>query len=306
MPPLPNMKKALKILAYVATGLLVVAAGVLVYVLIAFNRIWTRTYDVPRHDIVATTGEASLVEGQRLLKARGCTECHGEDLGGRYFLDDPALGRLYARNLTPGRGGRVGSMSDLDLERAIRHGVTRDGTPLVFMPADEFWHMSDADLGKIIQAIRAQPPVDREPQPNELTLLAKGLGVFGVVHLAPAARIAQQQPHEAPPAEAVSVEYGKYLAVACAGCHGETYSGGRIPGTPPSIPVPANLTPAPDGLGRYTEAQFMTMLRTGQRPDGTTINEFMPWKVYGHMTDMELKALYQFLHSLPPRPFGGR
>jgi len=72
------------------------------------------------------------------------------------------------------------------------------------------------------------------------------------------------------------------------------------------MPVPKNLTPAPDGLGRYTEAQFMTMIRTGVRPDGTTINEFMPWKVYANMNDTELKALYAFFKSLPPKPFGGR
>jgi hypothetical protein len=50
----------------------------------------------------------------------------------------------------------------------------------------------------------------------------------------------------------------------------------------------------------------MTMIRTGVRPDGTTINEFMPWKVYANMNDTELKALYAFFKSLPPKPFGGR
>src|SRR5262245_30458534 len=113
------MKKALKIVGYVAAGLVVVVIGVLIYVLIAFNGMWTRTYDVAQHQITATTDEASLTEGQRLLKARACTECHGADLGGRYFLEEAALGKFYARNLTTGRGGRVGSMSDLDLERAI-------------------------------------------------------------------------------------------------------------------------------------------------------------------------------------------
>ena len=300
------MKKALRILGYVVAGLVVVAVGVFIYVLVGFSRLWTRTYEVPAHAIAATTDPASLVEGQRLLKARACTECHGADLGGRYFLEEPALGRFYARNLTGGRGSNVPSMTDLDLERAIRHGVKKDNTALVFMPADEFWHMSDADLSKIIQAIRAAAPVDREAQANEFTTLSKALGVFGVFPLSPASAIAQQTPHAAPAAEGVSVEYGKYIAVACTGCHGETYSGGPIPGAPATMPVPANLTPASDGLGRYDETQFITMIRTGQRPDGTTINEFMPWKVYGNMTDTELKALYMFFKSLPAKPFGGR
>ena len=300
------MKKPFKILGFVAAGLLVIVGGVLIYVLVAFNGMWTRTYDVPRHEIAATNDDASLEEGRRLLKARACTECHAEDLGGKFFLEEPALGRFYARNLTSGRGGRLADLSDLDLERAIRHGVKKDNTALVFMPAEEFWHMSDADLGKIIQAIRAQPPVDREVQPNQFTTLVKALAVFGVFPLSPAALIDQPKPHDPPAAEAVSVEYGKYIGVACTGCHGATFAGGPIPGAPATMPVPANLTPAPDGLGRYDEAQFITMIRTGQRPDGTTINEFMPWKVYANMTDTELKALYMYFKSLPPKKFGDR
>ena len=300
------MKKALKVLGFVVAGLVVIAGGVLVYVLVAFNGMWTRTFEVPRHEITATTGEASLVEGQRLLKARACTECHAADLGGRYFLEEPALGRFYARNLTSGRGGNLANFSDLDLERAIRHGVKKDNTALIFMPAEEFWHMSDADLGKIIQALRALPPVDREAQPNEFTTLVKALAVFGVFPLSPAALVDQPKPHEAPAAEAVSVDYGKYIAVSCTGCHGATFAGGPIPGAPPTMPVPPNLTPAPDGLGRYDEAQFITMIREGKRPDGTMINEFMPWKVYANMTDTELKALYTYFKSLPPKKFGER
>ena len=300
------MKKALKIVGIVLAGLVVVAGGVLVYVFVAFNRMWTRTFDVPKHDITATADEVSLAEGRRLLKARACTECHGDDLGGRYFMEEPALGRFYARNLTTGRGGNIGAFSDLDLERAIRHGIRKDNTGLVFMPADEFWHMSDTDLSKIIQAVRAAPPVDRDAQPNQFTLLSKGLGVFGVFPLLPAAAIEHEKPHETPAAEGVSVEYGKYIAVACAGCHGNSYGGGPIPGAPASMPVPANLTPASDGLGRYDEGQFIAMIRTGKRPDGTAINEFMPWKVYANMTDTELKALYMFFNSLPAKPFGSR
>ncbi len=41
-------------------------------------------------------------------------------------------------------------------------------------------------------------------------------------------------------------------------------AGGPIPGAPPSLPVPKNLTPAPDGLGRDDEAQFIAMMRTGR------------------------------------------
>ncbi len=301
-----HMKKLLKIVAGIVAVLLVVAGGLAVYVFIAFNGLWTRKYEVPKHDIVASADEASLTEGRRLLLARGCAECHGADLGGKYFLDDPGLGKEWARNLTTGRGGELSTWSNADIERAVRHGVKPDGTALVFMPANEFWGMSDEELGKIIQAIRSAPPVDRERQPHQFTVLVRALGVFDVFPLVPANKIDQQAAHPAPAAVTASADYGKYLAAACVTCHGETYSGGPIPGAPATIPVPLNLTPAPDGLGRYSEAQFITMLRTGTRPDGTVINEFMPWKTYAHMTDTEMQALYAFFKTLPPKALGGR
>ena len=148
------MKKLLKVLAAVVAVLLLVVAGLVAYVFIAFNGLWTRKYDVPRHDVVASADEASLAEGRRLLRARGCAECHGTDLGGKYFLDDPGLGKLYAVNLTSGKGAELPGWSNADIERAVRHGVKPDGTALVFMPAQEFWGMSDDELGKIIQALR--------------------------------------------------------------------------------------------------------------------------------------------------------
>jgi hypothetical protein len=200
----------------------------------------------------------------------------------------------------------VGSYTDLDLERIIRHSVRPTGKPLFFMPAHEYWFLSDLELGRILQALRQVPKVDREAPPHEPKLLLKLLTVFGVFDGVPARLVDHTKDHEPGPAVGVTTEFGQYLAVTCKGCHGKGFAGGPIPGAPPSIPVPTNLTPAKDGLLKYKEAEFLTVMRTGKRPDGTDINPFMPWKVYSHMTDTELKALYAYLMSLPAREFGGR
>ena len=106
-------------------------------------------------------------------------------------------------------------------------------------------------------------------------------------------------------AAAPSIEYGRYLAQVsgCHGCHGTGLSGGRVAG-PPDLPLASNLTPA--GLAAWTEADFVRALREGRRPDGSAINEFMPWRGYGAMTDTELHALWLYLRSVPPRPTGTR
>jgi hypothetical protein len=49
------------------------------------------------------------------------------------------------------------------------------------------------------------------------------------------------------------------------------------------------------------------VLRTGQKPDGSRIDEKqMPWPTMGRMTDDEIGALFMFLQSLPPTEEGNR
>jgi len=110
------------------------------------------------------------------------------------------------------------------------------------------------------------------------------------------------------PRAGVTVEYGKYLAVRCTGCHGKTFTGGKIPGTPRDWPPPLNLTPYPGAaLAQWSEAEFINALRTGVTPRGHQFDtKYMPWKVLGQMTDDEMKAVRLYLKSLPPREYGSR
>ena len=111
------------------------------------------------------------------------------------------------------------------------------------------------------------------------------------------------------PTDAASLERGEHVAVAiskCMGCHGETLSGGKLSGAP-GLPIPPNLTPDDEtGLGKWTFAQFVTVMRTGTRPDGRVLNDFMPWDTYSAMSDDELTALWAALRAQPARKFGGR
>ena len=68
------------------------------------------------------------------------------------------------------------------------------------------------------------------------------------------------------------------------------------PGTPPV----ANLTPT--GVGAWSEADFLRAMREGKRPDGSATDEFMPWRTFAQMTDIELQAIWQYLKTLPPTP----
>ncbi|KPK16945.1 MAG: hypothetical protein AMJ62_03415 [Myxococcales bacterium SG8_38] len=63
----------------------------------------------------------------------------------------------------------------------------------------------------------------------------------------------------------------------------------------------SNLTPHPDGLGLWTEEQFVQTIRTGRHLGvGRAVLPPMPWPAYSHMTDEDLRAVFAFLRTLPP------
>ena len=71
-------------------------------------------------------------------------------------------------------------------------------------------------------------------------------------------------------------------------------------------PPAANLTPHADGhLGKWTEADFLNLLRTGKRPDGSEVSPVMP-RAFGQLNEVEQKSIWLFLKSLPPVPTGQR
>lgn len=268
-----------------------------------------RIYKVPVESVAIPSDAAGLARGQHVAIISGCVSCHGPNLAGRTFFENAMVGRFVASNLTGGKGGVGSQLSDADWIRAIRHGVRTDGTPLLVMPSKEFYSLNDDDLGALLAYLKSIPPVDGEqprssisPMGRVLMLALKDMAILA------AERIDHDAPRPAAPAVAVTREYGAYLAERCTGCHGDTLSGGHIPGTPPDWPPAPNLTPAPGAAAAvWTAAQFMQTMRTGTTPAGKHLNnKYMPWPVLGQMTDAELQALWLDLQALPPKAYGNR
>lgn len=275
-------------------GLVVVALAALYAVTsLRFGR--TRTF--PDSPVVARADSAALARGRHLVEAIGkCQDCHGADYGGQVMMDDPVFARLAASNLTSGRGG-IGGYTDADFERAIRHGVRRDGRPLFFMPAEAYAVLSDADLAAVIGYLRTLPPVDRETPPPSIGPVARALYLGGNFPLLPV-ELVSHETRPAAPSAGESVEYGEYLATAggCRACHGVGLAGTGDPAAP-------DITRG--RLASWTEADFFRAIRQGRRPDGTIIDpEKMPWVRSGQMTDGEMRAVWRYVTSLPGKPVG--
>ena len=273
-------------------GLVLVVALAVAALYVVSTRHIRRTYDFPDSPVRAAADSASLARGRHLVEAIGkCQECHGADLGGKVWVDDPAFGRLAGSNLTPGRGG-IGDATDADLERALRHGVGRGRRSLIFMPSEAFTSLTDEDLAALVGYLRTLPPVDRQLPVPKIGPVARALYLGGNLPLLPVTLIDHDEvrPDRSP---AVSVEYGEYLASlgGCRSCHGLALAGDANPDAP-DITV--------GRLRGWSEQDFFNALRQGRRPDRSVIDpEKMPWVRSGLMTDDEIRAVWMYMRSLP-------
>lgn len=117
-------------------------------------------------------------------------------------------------------------------------------------------------------------------------------------------------------ADSPKVKRGEYLAhiMDCGGCHttgaligkpdpamfvAGSNVGFQIPGL--GIFYPPNLTPDNEtGLGKWSEADIVKAVRTGERPDGRMLAPVMPYHSYSKLNDADANALAAYLKSLKP------
>ena len=274
------MRKLLRYSAYTLgalAALLLIAIGV-VYAM--SERIIARTYDAPAAPITVPTDPASIAEGERLAQIRGCPGCHGDRLQGNVFFDEPGVVRLTAGNLT--RAAR--RYSDAELARIIRHGVRPDGSSVFGMPSPAFFHLSDADLGRIIAWVRSMPETEGPDSRLEARMMGRVGLVTGMykptaVEAESAGVVSRLETRDSSP--------GRYLALSiCAECHGLDLKGS-----------PGMQTPALAVVQGYSAEAFSRFMRTGVAADGTEkglMSEVARGR-FVHLSDEEVGALYRYL-----------
>lgn len=301
------LKKALLGIA----GLVAVAAlglgGFVFLKTSAFNASLDKVYDVPLPKIERTTDPAQLARGEHLAHTiMPCLDsgCHGHDLGGGKVTAMGPIGTFAAPNITG--GGLGAAYSDAELARLLTHGLKKDGRGARFMPSHESNWLPDQDIASIVSYVRTLPPQTKQNEGMRIGILGKVLDQLGMIPIDVARRIDHQHIGKAPP-PSPDAGYGAYLARLCSGCHGEHLSGGPIPGAPPDMAIPLNLTPDATGLAGYSLDDFKQTLKTGKRKkDGRKLDDMMPVESFGQFDEVEMQALYSYLMSLPPKPFGNR
>jgi mono/diheme cytochrome c family protein len=286
----------------VMAAVLLALALVFVASTIRLNRDYENV-DVAVDAIPIPGSEAAISRGEHIATTRYCGHCHGDNLAGGYLLDESVLAVIPAPNLTAGVGGVGAANDDQDWIRAIRHGVGRDRRGLIGMPS-RVWHMmSDEDLGVLIAYLKTLPPVDNDLPERSIGPLFRLMLALGQAPPSEASLIDHDASRVPAPQPGVTSEYGQYLAQGCAACHGDNMAGGTIRTLDGELVTALNLTRGGE-LAGWTEADFITAMRTGITPAGRELSAEMPWPYLGQMTDDELKAIWLYLQSLPAHEQG--
>lgn len=285
----------------------ILGAGAFVFSQVsAFDASMDKVYGVALSSIRIEANPETLARGKHLTHSLGgCAsyDCHGPALSGGKVLEVGPLGTFTGPNITPGGLGAV--YSEAEIARLVRHGIKKDGRSVRFMPTHEFNWLPEADLAAMIAYVKSVPAVEKPNGMMHIGVMGKVLDRQDRIKIDVARRIDHQNIPQAP-APSPTAAYGKYIALMCTGCHGETFGGGPIPGAPSELPVPANITPHRTGLEGWTFADFEKLLDTGIKKNGKKLDPFMPLDALTEMNEIERKALWEHLKSLPEKEYGAR
>jgi len=264
----------------------------------------------------APSAQDKLVErGAYIAKAGACVICHtaigptGPDVehafGGGLEMPDP-MGTWRTPNITQDKGTGIGNWTDAQIAASIREGVRPDGSQLyAIMPYMNYNRMTDDDTNALVAFLRTIKPVERVVAPNKDLKIPK---------------IPAPKPANQPDVTADPLKHGEYLAtlMLCNHCHwtpdknfapagpDKLFSGG-LPITAPMLGkgtiYTANITPDVEtGIGKYTEDQIFTTIKTMQKLDGTLIRGPMLFMqtTWSQLDEGDLRAVAKFIKQLPP------
>jgi mono/diheme cytochrome c family protein len=167
-----------------------------------------------------------------------------------------------------------------------------------------FHNMSDEDLTAVISYLRSTKPIHNKVPDNELNVMGKIVNAFLIKPVGPDGEVPVRVTRD------TSVAYGKYLATYvgnCNGCHTLRDMTGAYIGTPFAgggefvekgiTFYPPNLTTDSSGrIFNWTQKQFLDRFHAGKLHPATP----MPWNSFNRMSDNDIKAVFNFLKSLPP------
>lgn len=264
---------------------------------------------------VALHADDAVERGRYLATAGDCVSCHtsrnGQPFAGGRVVPTP-FGGIPSPNLTPDRDTGLGNWTADDFHRALHEGKGHDGESLYpAFPFTSYTKMTRADTDAIFAFLESLPPVRNPRTENTLrfpyrvrSLMAPWRGLFF-----------DAGEYVADPKRSAAWNRGAYLVEGlghCNECHARRNSFGA-PVTDPILAggiIPVQNWYAPDlsmgangGLAGWSEADVVSLLKTGRSPHGTALGPMadVVMRSTQHLTDGDLAAMATYLKSLPDR-----
>ncbi len=272
--------------------------------------------------MAAAQNQDLIARGSYLVNGiAACGNCHtehGPDLkpkadlafaGGKKF--ELPFGTAFAKNLTPDTDTGIGTWTEAQIIRALREGVTREGTTLgPPMPVPFFNKMADDDAKAIAAYLKSLKPIRHEVPDSKYKI--------DLQPMPPATG-------RAAPPKSDKLAYGAYLAdmAHCVECHTppgpngapdfanhlaaggfafDLIAGGyRVLDPSPKVILSRNITSDREtGIGAWSDAEVKRAITEGINKSGKQLVPPMPYPYFKNLLAEDLDALVTWLRTLPP------
>lgn len=282
--------KVLRLAGFTLATLIALALLAALGLYIASERILRAPAQAAASHLAVPTA-AQRADAQRQLRVLGCLNCHGTQLRGRLFFDEPGVARLHAPNLTL----IAANATDADLERAIRQGIGHTGKPLFVMPSQQYQFLADGEVAALIEAIRRFPAGGEPTPPLQIGPLGR-LGVVTGKFLPAPARMAAYRAERLPKLDPSLAHARHMVETNCTECHGPGLHGQEV--------KPGTVSPDLAVVLAYHPAQFRTLLRTGKSVGGRPLGMMadVASNDFQALTDAEIDAIHGYLTALARQP----
>lgn len=248
-------------------------AMVAVLLLGGFGLAWRPAIEPVTPPAVQTFPASTVALGAQLATAGSCAACHtvagAAPFAGGLGLET-GFGLVYSTNISPDQATGIGNWSQAAFTRAMREGVSRDGTQLLpAFPYTHFTKLTDDDTNALYAYLMTRAPVTSPKRDNTIAfpLNIRALQAGWKLLFFDAGRYQAVADKSAP------WNRGAYLAEGlthCAACHtprnrfgaersNAAYAGAKIDGWEAPALNAANPAPMP-----WTQQDLYDYLRTGE------------------------------------------
>jgi mono/diheme cytochrome c family protein len=259
--------------------------------------------------------DAALIEhGKYLTNAGDCQACHtapgGKPFAGGLYMNTP-FGPISTPNITPDADTGIGKITDDQFVRVFHQGIGQNGERLYpVMPFPWYTKVTRDDALAIKAYLFSLPP---EHAPRKPIKIAFPFNIRAAL-IGWDALFLKGGEFKPDPRQSAAINRGAYLVQGlahCGECHngnnlfGDTGMAASLRGGPIDKWYAPNITSdKAQGIGRFSDKQIFTYLKTGSETDMGVVVGPMAQTMHeslGKLTDSDLHDIVLYLKSTKPK-----